>query len=185
MTYSKIIKLCIFTFAITFPANVNAEESKIIKELREKIAAAFVAVEKLVLKVSPEPNPEPKPKPVPTICELCKGTKVIIHGDGHRTPCPNCTGDEKPKNLTQGAKIIVYTLKNCGACIKWKNENNKKLIDVGWEMIYHDCELNPVEGITRFPTFDIYSNGKITRARVDYLTMDQLREINNKHAKSK
>lgn len=30
------------------------------------------------------------PAPKPDRCERCKGTGVITHGDGHRTPCPDC-----------------------------------------------------------------------------------------------
>jgi len=28
--------------------------------------------------------------PKPNRCERCKGTGSITHGDGHRTPCPDC-----------------------------------------------------------------------------------------------
>lgn len=30
------------------------------------------------------------PAPKPDRCERCKGTGYITHGDGHRTPCPDC-----------------------------------------------------------------------------------------------
>ena len=33
-----------------------------------------------------QPRPEPKPKP--KVCPDCKGTGLIVHGDGHRTRCP-------------------------------------------------------------------------------------------------
>lgn len=32
----------------------------------------------------------PAPVPKPDRCERCKGTGSITHGDGHRTPCPDC-----------------------------------------------------------------------------------------------
>jgi hypothetical protein len=50
--------------------------------------------------IGPAPAPAPDPTPSPYKCKYCKDTKVIIHGDGHTTPCPHCqptTVDEKPK----------------------------------------------------------------------------------------
>lgn len=50
--------------------------------------------------VGPTPTPKPNPIPSPYKCAVCKDTKVIVHGDGHTTPCPHCspsTVEEKPK----------------------------------------------------------------------------------------
>jgi hypothetical protein len=38
-------------------------------------------------------SPAPTPGPTPDKCGRCKGTGWITHGDGHRTPCPDCQGD--------------------------------------------------------------------------------------------
>lgn len=51
-------------------------------------AAVSVAVASMVADdAKPEPTPGPKP-PTPDVCPDCKGTGWIVHGDGHRTPCP-------------------------------------------------------------------------------------------------
>ena len=49
---------------------------------------------------SPNPGPRPDPTPSPYKCKHCKDTRVIVHGDGHTTPCPHCTSTavvEQPK----------------------------------------------------------------------------------------
>lgn len=48
----------------------------------------------------PTPGPQPNPGPSPYKCKYCQDTKVIVHGDGHSSPCPHCTSsavEEKPK----------------------------------------------------------------------------------------
>jgi len=69
----------------------------------------------------------------PVVCE-CNGTGFIVHGDGHKTPCPagdNCEAKKKPKTkvMSQMFKgeekhgvIYFYTLPGCAPCLKWKNE---------------------------------------------------------------
>ena len=50
-------------------------------------AAVSVAAASMVADDSPSPEPGPRP-PKPDVCPDCKGTGWIVHGDGHRTPCP-------------------------------------------------------------------------------------------------
>ena len=56
-----------------------------IEAWKEDIANAFNEAEAKVLKVSPDeiigPHPDPKK------C-VCKGSGIIVHGDGHKTVCP-------------------------------------------------------------------------------------------------
>ena len=47
------------------------------------VAAASMAADD----AKPDPTPGPTP-PRPDVCPDCKGTGWIVHGDGHRTPCP-------------------------------------------------------------------------------------------------
>ena len=57
-------------------------------EAAKASAAVSVAVASMVADdARPEPTPGPKP-PKPDVCPDCKGTGWIVHGDGHRTPCP-------------------------------------------------------------------------------------------------
>jgi hypothetical protein len=59
------------------PAAIGREHPK---------AAAAVAAARASLAIDTAP---PAPAPTPgKCCGECKGTGVIVHGDGHRTPCP-------------------------------------------------------------------------------------------------
>jgi hypothetical protein len=51
-------------------------------------AAVSVAAASMVADDAPSPEPGPRPGPKPDVCPDCKGTGWIVHGDGHRTPCP-------------------------------------------------------------------------------------------------
>lgn len=50
-------------------------------------AAVHVAASSMQSGEAPKPGPTP-PAPKPEQCEQCNGTGWIVHGDGHRTPCP-------------------------------------------------------------------------------------------------
>lgn len=53
-----------------------------------KAAAAVAAARATLALPSPDTKP-PAPGPTPgKCCGECKGTGWIVHGDGHRTPCP-------------------------------------------------------------------------------------------------
>jgi|LSQX01.3.fsa_nt_gb hypothetical protein len=58
---------------------------------------------------TPQPRPEP---PTPYNCPRCKDTGWITHGDGHRTPCPDCSdgirGDYSgPLDTWRDAKDLI------------------------------------------------------------------------------
>ena len=60
-----------------------------VEDLVTQVNQAFDEAEKSVLGTNPDPpKPEPiGPHPDPDKC-ICKGTGIIIHGDGHTTDCP-------------------------------------------------------------------------------------------------
>lgn len=61
--------------------------SSYIEEWQNKAKICFEKAEKEILEVKPTPKPDIiGPHPDPTKC-ICKGTGVIIHGDGHKTSC--------------------------------------------------------------------------------------------------
>lgn len=61
-------------------------------EAAKAAAAVHMAAASLV-EGQPGPQPQP-PAPKPDVCPDCQGTGWIVHGDGHRTPCP-CGADPK------------------------------------------------------------------------------------------
>lgn len=66
-----------------------------IQELQKKANEAFDKAEKEVLKPLPKPDDLVGPHPDPAKC-ICKGTGIIVHGDGHKTPC-EYHGKAKPQ----------------------------------------------------------------------------------------
>jgi hypothetical protein len=65
---------------LLFPVAVDVEAGK-------ASAAVAIAASSMAEGASPGPRPTP-PSPRPDVCPDCKGTGWIVHGDGHRTPCP-------------------------------------------------------------------------------------------------
>lgn len=62
-------------------------------EAAKASAAVAAAASSMAEGGTPGPGPQPTP-PAPDVCPDCKGTGWIVHGDGHRTPCP-CGADPK------------------------------------------------------------------------------------------
>lgn len=48
-------------------------------------------------------------EPTPEDCRRCNGTGWITHGDGHRTPCPDCRGSQfgGPLDTWRDAKELI------------------------------------------------------------------------------
>jgi hypothetical protein len=57
-------------------------------QIDQEAPRASAAVSAAYATTSVEKAPEPKPEPKPSCCTDCGGKGYIVHGDGHRTPCP-------------------------------------------------------------------------------------------------
>lgn len=80
---------------LAFLASLAAEPGAVDQEHPRAAAAVAVAYASMAMDDAP-PAPAPKPG---ECCGDCKGSGVIIHGDGHRTPCPcpaTCKCKAKP-----------------------------------------------------------------------------------------
>lgn len=64
---------------------LSADPHAIDREAPRASAAVAVAYAGFAPERAPEPRPEP---PRPDCCSDCGGKGYIVHGDGHRTPCP-------------------------------------------------------------------------------------------------
>lgn len=78
-----------------------------IEEWKMGAKSAFDKAEKEVYKVAPTPDilaPNEDPAKCP-----CKGSGIIVHGDGHKTLCPYHSGQFNSKNgkLKASGKLII------------------------------------------------------------------------------
>ncbi len=66
---------------------------------------------------------EPTPVPTPGVCDECKGTGWITHGDGHKTECPHCNGAIGPgqygsfMGISDATKAVAKTCSKVDAAI--------------------------------------------------------------------
>ncbi len=85
--------ICMFLAGCTQPIFcVNPEDitnmySSYVTEWQEQCKTAFNSAEKEVFKSDPSPKPVVDTDPDPAKC-ICKGTGIIVQGDGHKTVCP-------------------------------------------------------------------------------------------------
>lgn len=64
-----------------------ADPQAVSTEAAKASGAVSVAYAATAPDVAPTPAPVP-PAPKPACCQDCGGRGYIVHGDGHRTPCP-------------------------------------------------------------------------------------------------
>ncbi len=68
------------------------------------------AVEWAVATMVSDHAPQPQPDPQPYACLRCQDTGWIIHGDGHRTRCPDCSdgsGKGSPLDTLRDARELI------------------------------------------------------------------------------
>jgi|GEM_PF-2606518 len=69
---------------VAFLVWLSSDPAAIDREAPRASAAVAVAYAAF----APETAPAPAPEPRPGCCSDCGGKGYIVHGDGHRTPCP-------------------------------------------------------------------------------------------------
>jgi len=68
-----------------------------------KAAAAVSVAASSMVAGDDRPRPDPRPGPRPDVCPDCKGSGWIVHGDGHRTPCPCGIEPKLPSSIAPEA----------------------------------------------------------------------------------
>lgn len=71
-------------YILSVLAALSADPAQIDQEAPRASAAVSAAYATTAVEKAPQPQPEPKPG----CCTDCGGKGFIVHGDGHRTPCP-------------------------------------------------------------------------------------------------
>lgn len=69
------------------PEDITNMYSSYVTEWQEQCRTAFNNAEKEVFKIDPAPKPVVDTDPDPAKC-ICKGTGIIVQGDGHKSTCP-------------------------------------------------------------------------------------------------
>jgi hypothetical protein len=69
------------------PEDITNMYSTYIEEWKNECSTSFNEAEKEIFKEDDKPIIIDDTNPDPAKC-ICKGTGVIIHGDGHKTVCP-------------------------------------------------------------------------------------------------
>jgi len=79
----------------------------------------------------------PDPDVTPEVCALCNGTGWITHGDGHKTPCPECSDGDLyggPLDTVRQVKELIRRgdeLTAWGLALKQQADNEGKVtIDI-------------------------------------------------------
>lgn len=94
MKYIYISLVCLLTgcynsqFCFVKNEDITNMYSSYVEEWQNKAKSSFEIAEKAIFTPKPAPKPDDiiGPNPDPIKC-ICKGTGVIVHGDGHRTSC--------------------------------------------------------------------------------------------------
>lgn len=86
------IFLGLLLITCNFPANynychTNITESLNLELLKQQASQCFDNAEKEVFKPKPDVKPNDGTNPDASKC-ICKGTGIIVQGDGHKTQCP-------------------------------------------------------------------------------------------------
>jgi hypothetical protein len=132
------------------------------------VSASFDDTEKLIIKKTDDKVNQ---------CE-CNGAKIIVHGDGHRTPCP-CTGtssgckcSKSQSQVTQQEKFIkIFTRPNCVHCDRWKAEQKQKFENAGWK-------VDEGYGDGLVPFFELVKGNKKT-VKVGFTTLEEAEKLIN------
>lgn len=74
------------------------------------VSLAMATLDSVTPDTAPEPNPDPAKCP-------CKGTGVITHGDGHKTPCPYHGEDSVPDEPDVAHKCRCDTKRTYCNCV--------------------------------------------------------------------
>lgn len=133
--------------------------------------------------------------------ELCDGSGFIVHGDGHRTPCPGCKACKKKEENGQDAiaespepeyYIYHFGARWCGPCERmkqstWKDEELKTFLqEKNVQLIIFDQEDTQNKqffsyyNIRLFPTIMVVKVDeldKVLSKREGYLNADGIRTM--------
>lgn len=78
---------CYDKFCFVNDEDITNMYSSYIEEWKQQSNQAFTQAEKEIFKINPIPKPDDGTNPDASKC-ICKGSGIIVQGDGHKTQCP-------------------------------------------------------------------------------------------------
>jgi hypothetical protein len=82
-----ILGCCNPNFCFVKDEDITNMYSSYVEEWKRDCSSSFDKAEKEVFTKAPEPKPDDGTNPDASKC-ICKGTGIIVQGDGHKTACP-------------------------------------------------------------------------------------------------
>ena len=78
---------CNSNYCLIKNEDINNMYASYVEEWKQDCSKSFDKAEKEIFIDNPEPSPDDGTNPDPKKC-ICKGTGIIVQGDGHKTACP-------------------------------------------------------------------------------------------------
>jgi hypothetical protein len=82
-----VLGCCGPQFCFVKDEDITNMYSSYVEEWKRDCSSSFNKAEKEVFQKAPEPKPDDGTNPDASKC-ICKGTGIIVQGDGHKTSCP-------------------------------------------------------------------------------------------------
>lgn len=186
----------VLMFAITFIPTKFTKENNVFNFDKDKNEGYIAYVV----------NSSETKSPIPDLVEKCDcdGSKVMVHGDGHKTPC-QCfnTGDGKCKcskiesifleeDKFKTKQIIMFTSEQCLPCQNFKQTEIPKLQQVNWKVgVDKDSHLRLIDidendemyekyGKNRsLPLFILFEKEKETKSVSGYISATKVCDLWN------
>lgn len=113
IVFVGIVAICIWNYSDLKPviSNIagnfgNTNPTSEVDTWKQEAKDAFALAEKEILDVEPVPDVV-GPHPDPNKC-ICKGSGIIVQGDGHKTPCPyHAKKHELLQYKVRGKNLII------------------------------------------------------------------------------
>jgi len=81
-----VLGCCSPNFCFVENEDITNMYSSYVEEWKKQSTDSFIKAEKEVFQKKPEPLPDDGTNPDASKC-VCRGTGIIVQGDGHKTPC--------------------------------------------------------------------------------------------------
>ncbi|MAR66602.1 MAG: hypothetical protein CL833_05050 [Crocinitomicaceae bacterium] len=181
-----LLALLLVTFIPSFSIGGGGSELKIDANQAEGFVAFIANTTK-----KPEQNKNDGIDPDVNKC-ACKGTGVIEHLDGHKTPCPYHSKNNDA-DVKRAKQVLFFTAKWCGPCARFKASQIPILKKSEWivsedenamirilDIDKHKDLWNKYKESNSVPQFILIEDGKKTNKLIGYQSATKVANLYNK-----